>query len=301
MGRIVIALGGNALGNTYLEQQSLIKKSARNLVNLFDKNEVIITHGNGPQVGMITKSFADGDTIMPLDCCTAMSDGYIGFHIQREIKEVLNEKNIDRDIVTLITEVLVDKNDSSFKNPSKPIGKFYTKKEADGLSKESGDVYVEDSGRGYRKVVASPKPVEIINIKPIETLIKNGTIVVACGGGGVPIFKTVNTTKVEAVIDKDLASSLLAQRLNADKFIILTAVNQVMINFGKKDQQSLTSISVEEAEEYMKTDEFKKGSMLPKVEAAIEFVKATGNEAIITGLSNIKGIIDNSNVTVIHK
>lgn len=301
MGRIVIALGGNALGSTYLEQQDLIKKSARSLVNLFANNEVVITHGNGPQVGMITKSFSDGDTIMPLDCCTAMSDGYIGFHIQREVKEVLNEKGINRDIVTLITEVLVDNLDPSFKNPTKPIGKFYTKDEADKLSSQTGDTYVEDSGRGYRKVVASPKPIEIMNINPIEKLIGDGCIVVACGGGGVPVFKAVNTKKVEAVIDKDLASSLLARKLNADKFIILTAVNQVMINFGKEDEKALSSISVEEAERYIANNEFKEGSMLPKIISAIEFVKETGNEAIITGLSNVNGILNNTNITIIHK
>lgn len=301
MKRIVIALGGNALGNTYLEQQSLIKKSARSLVKLFENNEVIITHGNGPQVGMITKSFADGETVMPLDCCTAMSDGYIGFHIQREVKEVLKEKDIDRDIVTLITEVLVDKTDPSFKNPTKPIGKFYTKEEADKLAKESNDIYVEDAGRGYRKVVASPKPINIMNINAIERLAKTGTIVVACGGGGIPIFKEVNTTKVDAVIDKDLASSLLATKLNADKFIILTTVNQVKINFGTENEESIASISVEEAKKYIENDEFKKGSMLPKVQAAIEFVENTGNEAIITGLSNVQGILEESNITIIHK
>lgn len=301
MSRILIALGGNALGNDYLEQQSLIKNASKELVKLFEGNEVVICHGNGPQVGMITKALANDEIEMPLDCCTAMSEGYIGFHIQREVKETLKDNNIDREIVTLVTEVLVDEEDSSFKNPTKPIGKFYTKEEADELAKTSGDTYVEDAGRGYRKVVASPKPKDISNIGAIETLIKEGIIVIAVGGGGVPIIKDDDATKVEAVIDKDLASSLLAEKLNCDKFIILTAVPQVYINFGKENEKALDSISIEEAQKYISDDEFKKGSMLPKVEAAISFVNKTGHEAIITSLANIKGILENTGITTIHK
>lgn len=301
MGRIVIALGGNALGSTYLEQQLLIKQAAKDLAYLFNGNEIVITHGNGPQVGMITKVFADGVIEMPLDVCTAMSDGYIGFHLQREIKEVLNENKINRDVVTLITEVIVDENDSSFDNPTKPIGKFYTKDEAMELSKNSNDKYIEDAGRGYRKVVASPKPVDIINVRSMETLLKNGSIVVACGGGGVPIFKNPNTTGVDAVIDKDLASSLLAIKLKADKFIILTAIKEVMLNFGKENEKQINEMSVLEAEKYLKADEFKKGSMLPKIESALEFTKATGNETIITSLDNIKGILTKKEITTIHQ
>ena len=301
MSRIVIALGGNALGKTYIEQQDLIKQASKDLSSLFEGNEIIITHGNGPQVGMITKSFADEVIEMPLDCCTAMSEGYIGFHIQRELKEVLKDIKMNRDVVTLITEVEVDSNDSSFKNPSKPIGKFYTKEEADNLSKNTNDTYVEDAGRGYRKVVASPKPINITNLRSMETLLKNGSIVVACGGGGIPIFNNPDTTRVDAVIDKDLASSLLAIKLHADMFIILTAVNQVSINFGMENEKKLNSLSISEAKDYMKTDEFKKGSMLPKIESAIEFTEATGNETIITGLNNIKNIKNKQNITFIHK
>lgn len=301
MSRILIALGGNALGSDYLEQQALIKEASRELIKIFEDNEVVICHGNGPQVGMITKALANDKIEMPLDCCTAMSEGYIGFHIQREVKETLKENNIDRDIVTLVTEVLVDENDASFKNPTKPIGKFYTKEEADVLAKESGDTYVEDAGRGYRKVVASPKPKDISNVKAIETLVKEGIIVIAVGGGGVPTINNDDATKVEAVIDKDLASSLLAEKLNCDKFIILTAVPQVCINFGMKDEKALDSISIAEAKKYIEDNEFKKGSMLPKVEAAISFVEKTGKEAIITSLANIKGIIDNKDITVVHK
>ena len=301
MSRIVVALGGNALGNTYLEQQKLLKKASKELLKLFKGNEVIITHGNGPQVGMITKAFANNNVEMPLDCCTAMSEGYIGFHIQRRLRYELLKKKINRDVVTVVTEVLVDPKDSSFHKPTKPIGKFYTKEEAEKLARESGDVYVEDANRGYRKVVASPKPKDIYNTEAIEKLVSGGSIVVACGGGGIPVFDEENNTKVEAVIDKDLASSLLAEKLHADKFIILTAVNQVCINFGTKKEKALSKITIDEAIKYRNNNEFKKGSMLPKIDAAIRFTKKTGNESIITSLSNIKGILSNTNITTIRK
>ena len=260
MSRIVIALGGNALGNTYLDQQKLLKKASKELIKLFKGNEIIITHGNGPQVGMITKAFANNGVEMPLDCCTAMSEGYIGFHIQRRLRYELLSKKINRDVVTIVTEVLVDPKDSSFNKPTKPIGKFYTKEEAEKLARESGDVYVEDSNRGYRKVVASPKPKDIYNLNAIEKLVSDGTIVVACGGGGIPVFDESKNKKVEAVIDKDLASSLLAEKLHADKFIILTAVDQVCINFGTPKEKALATISTKKAMEYRKNGEFKKGS-----------------------------------------
>ena len=301
MSRIVVALGGNALGNTYLEQQKLLKKASKELLKLFKGNEVIITHGNGPQVGMITKAFANNNVEMPLDCCTAMSEGYIGFHIQRRLRYELLKKKINRDVVTVVTEVLVDPKDSSFHKPTKPIGKFYTKEEAEKLARESGDVYVEDANRGYRKVVASPKPKDIYNTEAIEKLVSGGSIIVACGGGGIPVFDEENNTKVEAVIDKDLASSLLAEKLHADKFIILTAVNQVCINFGTKKEKALSKITIDEAIKYRNNNEFKKGSMLPKIDAAIRFTKKTGNESIITSLSNIKGILSNTNITTIRK
>ncbi len=301
MSRIVIALGGNALGNTYLDQQKLLKKASKELIKLFKGNEIIITHGNGPQVGMITKAFANNGVEMPLDCCTAMSEGYIGFHIQRRLRYELLSKKINRDVVTIVTEVLVDPKDSSFNKPTKPIGKFYTKEEAEKLARESGDVYVEDSNRGYRKVVASPKPKDIYNLNAIAKLVSDGTIVVACGGGGIPVFDESKNKKVEAVIDKDLASSLLAEKLHADKFIILTAVDQVCINFGTPKEKALATISTKKAMEYRKNGEFKKGSMLPKIDAAIRFVNRTGNDAIITSLSNIKGILSNNNITTIRK
>lgn len=301
MGKIVIALGGNALGNDYLEQQKLIRDAASSLIKLFDGNEVIITHGNGPQVGMITKAFANNNVEMPLDCCTAMSEGYIGFHIQRYIKEALIKEKINRDVVTVVTEVTVDKDDPSFMNPTKPIGKFYTKNEALELEKSTGDKYVEDSGRGYRKVVASPKPIDIGNLKSINNLTSKGSIVIACGGGGIPVYHEYDNFKVEAVIDKDLASSLLAQKVNADKFIILTAVDQAKINFGTDNEKAIDVMNIEEANKYIRNNEFKSGSMLPKVEAALAFTKSTGNETIITSLANIEGILENKNITRIIK
>lgn len=301
MGKIVIALGGNALGNDYLEQQKLVRDAASSLIKLFDGNEVIITHGNGPQVGMITKAFANNNVEMPLDCCTAMSEGYIGFHIQRYIKEALIKEKINRDVVTVVTEVTVDKDDPSFMNPTKPIGKFYTKNEALELEKSTGDKYVQDSGRGYRKVVASPKPIDIGNLKSINNLTSKGSVVIACGGGGIPVYHEYDNFKVEAVIDKDLASSLLAQKVNADKFIILTAVDQAKINFGTDNEKAIDVMNIEEANKYIRNNEFKSGSMLPKVEAALAFTKSTGNETIITSLANIEGILENKNITRIIK
>ncbi len=296
--RTVIALGGNALGNDYLEQQTLIKKASKDLIPLIKNNEIIITHGNGPQVGMITKALTNDGINMPLDICTAMSEGYIGFHLQKIIKE---EINLNRDVITVLTEVVVDKKDSSFKNPTKPIGKFYSKEEADKLAKESNDIYIMDANRGYRKVVASPKPVDITNVSSIEALLKNNTIVIAGGGGGIPIFNNSNSTGINAVIDKDLASSLLAQKLKADLFIILTAVNQVMINFDSNNPIKVNKMTIKEAKEYIKNDEFKKGSMLPKVEAAINFTENTGSKTIITSLDNIKNIVNEKDITIIEK
>ena len=301
MSRIVIALGGNALGNTYLEQQQLLKDAARNLVAMFENNEVIITHGNGPQVGMITKAFANEGIEMPLDMSTAMSQGYIGFHIQREIKEVLEELKIEKDIVSIVSEVVVDENDPSFQNPTKPIGKFYTQEEADDLMQNSNDIYKEDAGRGYRKVVASPKPLAIKNITSIEALLNNNSIVIAGGGGGIPTFTNPETTKVEAVIDKDATSALLAATINADMLVILTTVDQVLLNFGTENEVKIDSLSLEESKHYLSTDEFKTGSMRPKIEAGVFFTEKTGKDTIITSLQNINNILLRKNVTIIHK
>lgn len=296
--RIVIALGGNALGNDYIEQQTLIKKAAKDLKALLNNNEVVITHGNGPQVGMITKALSNDDINMPLDVCTAMSEGYIGFHLQKFIR---NELDKDKKITTLLTEVVVNKDDPSFDEPTKPIGKFYTKNAAKKLAKETGDKYIMDAKRGYRKVVASPKPIDILNVEVIESLLNNNTIVIAAGGGGIPIFKNSNSSGIDAVIDKDYASSLLAQKLNADLFIILTAVPQVMINFDSDNPIKLNKINTSKIKEYIINNEFKKGSMLPKIEAAIEFTERTGNNTIITSLENVKNIFTGEDITIIEK
>lgn len=301
MKRIVIALGGNALGSNYLEQQSLIKKAAKDLSGIIINNEVIITHGNGPQVGMITKSFANDGIEMPLDVCTAMSQGYIGFHLQKIIKDVLNELQINKDVISVVSEVVVSEDDLSFKEPTKPIGKFYTKEEAFILSKKNNEEYKEDAGRGYRKVVASPKPISIKNISSIEALLKNNSIVIAGGGGGIPVFTNPDTIKVEAVIDKDATSALLAKELNADLLIILTAVDQVMLNFNTENEIKLDTLSIEDAKKHLKTDEFKSGSMHPKIEAALSFTEKTGKETIITSLDNINNISSRKNITVIYK
>ncbi len=301
MKRIVIALGGNALGNTYLEQLELIKKAAKDLSEILKDNEVIITHGNGPQVGMITKAFTNNNIEMPLDICTAMSQGYIGFHLQKKIKEVLEELNIKRDVISVVSEVIVDEEDPSFKNPTKPIGKFYTEEEANILSKQNNEIYKEDAGRGYRKVVASPKPLSIKNICSIEALLKNNSIVIAGGGGGIPVLTNPDSTKVEAVIDKDATSALIAKELNADLLIILTAVDQVMLNFNTENEIKLNEITVEEIKTHIKNDEFKSGSMLPKIEAALNFTEKTGNETIITSLENINNIHLRKDITIICK
>ena len=301
MKRIVIALGGNALGNNYLEQQNLIKKAAKDLSEILINNEVIITHGNGPQVGMITKSFTNDGIEMPLDACTAMSQGYIGFYLQKIIKDILNEFNINKDVISVVSEVIVSEDDLSFKEPTKPIGKFYTKEEALILSKQNKEEYKEDAGRGYRKVVASPKPIAIKNISSIEALLKNNSIVIAGGGGGIPVFTNPDTIKVEAVIDKDATSALLARELYADLLIILTAVDQVMLNFNTENEVKLETLSIKDAIKYLKTNEFKSGSMRPKIEAALSFTEKTGKETIITNIDNINNISSKKNITVIYK
>lgn len=299
MSRLVIALGGNALGDNYLTQQELLKQTAEDIVSLIEKgHEVVITHGNGPQVGMINLAFDNNNIKLPLDICTAMSQGYIGFHIQNEILYEINKKNIKYDVATLLTEVIVDKNDEEFLNPTKPIGKFYTEDEVKQLNKNN-EIFKEDAGRGYRRVVASPKPLKIKNKNIIKKLLENKTIVVACGGGGIPVFD--NEINVNAVIDKDLTSSLLAKEIEADFLIILTAVEQVELNFGKENAKKLEKIDISELKECVKNNEFAKGSMLPKIEAAINFTSLTGNQTIITSLKNLGNVLENVNKTIIEK
>ena len=300
--RVVIALGGNALGKTNEEQLKLVTETSKKIVNIIEKGyEVIITHGNGPQVGMINLAMERNDNNkIPFPECGAMSQGYIGYQLGQAIQNELQKRKINKKCVTVTTEVLVDENDEAFDDPTKPIGGFYTKEEALALEKENGYIYKEDAGRGYRRVIASPKPLEIIELESIEDLVQNGNIVIACGGGGIPVIrKNEKLVGVDAVIDKDLTSELLAEKLNVDILLILTNIDKVCINFNKKNQKELSSLSIDEALNYIEKEEFSKGSMLPKVEACLKFVKNTNNKAIITSLEKSEDGLDGKAGTVI--
>ncbi len=292
MSKIVIALGGNALGKTPEEQQLLVKKAADIIVSIAKENDVIVTHGNGPQVGMINNAFEyaskfDIAPLMPFAECGAMSQGYIGYHLQNAINEKLKENNISKKCATVITQVEVDENDKAFTNPTKPVGMFYTKEEAEKLASSNGYKYVEDSGRGYRRVVPSPKPIRILEQDIVSTLADNGNIVITVGGGGVPVVKDgLGYKGVAAVIDKDFASSKLAGNIKADILLILTAVDKVYINFNKDNQTALDEIDVESLNTYIENNEFASGSMLPKINACINFLEENNNgKAIIASLS----------------
>jgi len=305
---MVIALGGNALGKTPLEQKESVKKTAVPIINLMEKgHELILTHGNGPQVGMINLAFElcseDGGELpeMPFPECGAMSQGYIGFHLQNALGEEIKKRSLNCSVSTIITQVLVDSNDEAFNKPSKPIGTFYNKDDAEKLSSEKGYDIIEDAGRGYRRVVPSPLPIDIEEKEIIKTLVDNGQIVISCGGGGIPVVREGNSLKgVPAVIDKDFASSKLAQILNADLLVILTAVEKVAINFGKENQQWLDKMTVDEAEKYIKEGHFAAGSMLPKIKASIDFVAGgSGRKALITSLEKAKEGLLGKNGTII--
>jgi carbamate kinase len=291
--KIVIALGGNALGNTPEEQLELVKQTAKSIVELVkDGNDVVVAHGNGPQVGMINlamdfSSNNGGNTPgMPFPECGAMSQGYIGYHLQQSIQKELAKQGIDKKCATIVTQVVVDENDQAFANPTKPIGSFYSKEEADKIANEKGFTFVEDAGRGYRRVVPSPKPVDIVELDIVNQLVNNGNVIITVGGGGIPVVKKQDGLEgVAAVIDKDRSSAKLASLLKADVLLILTAVEQVCINFNTPEVQSLKEMTVEEARKHIEDKQFAPGSMLPKVEACIDFV--LNNEegtAIITSL-----------------
>lgn len=301
--RIVIALGGNALGKNPKEQKNLLEKNLINLIPLAKDHELIITHGNGPQVGMINLAFERSANeseiaLMPIAECTAMSQGYIGYHIENILRKILLENKIDKEVATILTEVEVNPNEDAFINPTKPIGSFYSKEDALKLAQITNNVYKEDAGRGYRRVIASPKPLFIHNIKTIDCLLKNNHIVIACGGGGIPIS---TITDVNAVIDKDLASSLLAKDLNADLFIILTNVSGAILNYNTDTASLITKISVEEMQKHLVNNCFAKGSMYPKVKSAIDFTNITGKKSIITNLENINNALEEKECTVIYK
>ena len=293
MKKLVIALGGNALGNTPYEQLKLVQETAKPIVDLIEAgNQVIIAHGNGPQVGMINLAMstaANAKAIksdMPFPECGAMSQGYIGYHLQNSIQNELKARGIAKSVATVVTQVLVDESDPAFQHPSKPIGAFYSKEEADRIAAEKGYTMVEDAGRGYRQVVPSPKPVDVVEKDMVNTLIDAGHVVITVGGGGIPVIeKEGKLLGVPAVIDKDFASAKLAELVKADALVILTAVDRVSINWGKPNQQALESMTCEEAERYCKEGHFAPGSMLPKVQAAMSFAR-TGGEAIIASLEN---------------
>ena len=307
--KIVVALGGNALGNTPEEQKELVKNTSESIADLVEqKHEVVVVHGNGPQVGMIQSAFEDANQgngktpLMPLPECGAMSQGYIGYHLQNGIKNALLKRNIYRDVATVVTQTVVDGNDKAFENPTKPIGSFMEREEAETLQKKTGLPIVEDSGRGYRFVVASPKPVDILEKNSIRNLLENDTVVVAAGGGGIPVIhKDAGYKGVPAVIDKDSSSATLAQLLGADVFVILTAVERVAINFGKSNQKDLEKMSTTEAKEYIEEGQFAPGSMLPKVEAAIDFVSGKDDaQAIIASLEDAAHAIKGEKGTVVY-
>ena len=282
--RIVIALGGNALGDSPIEQQESIDKAAVSLIGLIAQGyEIIVTHGNGPQVGMIQQAFEissknnEGIPIVDLPECTAMSQGYIGFHLQKGLLRELHRQGMPWHVATVVTQIVVDENDPAFKNPTKPIGSFVSEKAASRLMEENPQVmYKEDSGRGWRRMVASPKPIKIVEDDSILNLLDHEFIVIACGGGGIPVVEDAcgHYHSVPAVIDKDFSAALLAQAIDATFFFILTAVDKVAINWGKSDQVDLDEMTVSQAEEYCRQGQFAAGSMLPKVEAAIHFVKS---------------------------
>ena len=289
MSKILIALGGNALGKTPSEQLELVKSVSSIIVSLVEMgNEIVITHGNGPQVGMINLTFDNNNSLgfsMPFAECNAMSEGYIGYHLQQSITNELKKKSINKNCVSVITQVIVDKNDKAFSEPTKPIGNFYTKEESERLSLENNYIYKEDAGRGYRRVVASPEPIDIVEKESINSLINAGNIVIAVGGGGIPVVNDNGIlTGVDAVIDKDLSSSLLARLIDFDMLLILTNVEKVCLNYNKDNEIGLDTLSVDDALKYIDDGEFAKGSMLPKIKACVSFVKETNKQAIITSL-----------------
>lgn len=309
--RIVIALGGNALGNTLPEQMAAVKITSKAIVDLIEEGcEVVVAHGNGPQVGMINNAMSaltreePTQPNTPLSVCVAMSQAYVGYDLQNALREELvNRGIIDIPVATMITQVRVDENDPAFQNPSKPIGHFMTKEQADVAAEKYGYIMKEDAGRGYRRMVSSPKPAQIIEIGAIRSLVESGQLVIACGGGGIPVTLKDNHLKgASAVIDKDFASCLLAEELDADFLIILTAVENVAINFGKPEEKRLEDLTVEEAERFIAEGHFAPGSMLPKVEAAVRFANSKdGRNALITLLEKAKEGIQGKTGTRIHK
>ena len=307
--KIVLALGGNALGDDLAGQMQAVRHTARTIVDLIALgHQVVVTHGNGPQVGMINQAFeaaakTEAHTpMLPMSVCVALSQGYIGYDLQNAIREELLTRQLDIPVATLITQVEVDANDKAFLNPTKPIGSFFSKEEAEKLS-QNGYIMKEDAGRGYRRVVASPMPVDIIEKQTVKALMDDCHVVITVGGGGLPVIREGNHLRgASAVIDKDWASAKLAEMIDADLLIILTAVEKVAINFGKPDEQWLDNLSLRDAERFIEEGHFAKGSMLPKVEAAAAFARSgPGRKALITMLSKAKEGIEGKTGTIISQ
>lgn len=308
--RIVIALGGNALQSGKAEptaeaQLAVVKQTCERIAEISQRGyEIAVVHGNGPQVGRIllaSETAKEVTPAMPFDVCGAMSQGYIGYHLQQSLKYALNIRNRNLPVVTLATQMVVEKADPAFRNPTKPIGPFYSEAEAKELEKTKGYTMKEDAGRGWRRVVASPLPRRIVEIDAIKQL-WDSTIVIACGGGGIPVVENADGTMegVAAVIDKDFAAELLAEQVDADALMILTEVEKVAINFNKPDQEDLTALSLADAAKYCEEGQFAPGSMLPKVQAAMKFVRANPEKkAIITSLDKAIDALEGKTGTVI--
>ncbi len=290
--RIVVALGGNALGKTPEQQLELVKGTAKPIVDLVEKGyEVIIGHGNGPQVGMINLAMefsankGGGTPFMPFPECGAMTQGYIGYHLQQALGRELRARGIERDCVCLVTQVVVDPKDPGFENPTKPVGGFYTREEAARISREKGWRFAEDAGRGYRRVVPSPTPLRIVERGAVEKLVAAGAVVITVGGGGIPVVERDEGLEgVAAVVDKDRACALLARELHADRLVILTAVERVCLHYGRPEQRELAELTLDDCARYLAAGEFAPGSMQPKIEACMDFVGAGGGTAVITSL-----------------
>lgn len=310
MTKIVIALGGNALGNSANEQLTKAEMAAKSIADLITAgHNVVIAHGNGPQVGQIRLVFeeaaaAEPNQLMPFPECTAMSQGYIGYHLQQAIDEELVTRGLkDIPVVSMLTQVVVDPEDPAFANPTKPIGGYYDAQTAQKLMAETGNVYKEDAGRGWRRVVPSPKPMDIYEKISLKTLVDAGQVVIACGGGGIPVvYQGTRYQGVDAVIDKDFAAAKMASLIDADIFIVLTAVDHVFVNFGKPNQVALTDVTVAQLENYIEENQFAAGSMLPKVQAAMTFANSKlGSKAIIVSLEQASEAISGTSGTVIHQ
>ena len=308
--RIVVALGGNALGNNLPEQMAAVKQTARAIADLIEGgNEVVVAHGNGPQLGMIqaamtelTRSNPEKYIPCPLSVCVAMSQGYIGYDLQNALREELLDRGIQKGVTTVLTQVEVDPKDPAFQHPTKPIGAFMSREEAQRMVRERGYDVMEDAGRGWRRVVASPKPVSVVELDTIQALVDSDHVVIACGGGGIPVFATQghHLKGAAAVIDKDFASEKLAELLDADYLIILTAVEKAAIHFGTPQQQWLDTITVDQARQYCQEGHFAPGSMLPKVQAAMAFAASKpGRRALITLLEKARDGIEGRTGTVI--